>query len=695
MRCWVQLKADSQHRYCIPLNLYEEWLAHPRSWFAQAPQHPWRSTTPLLNHLHARSPKPNLSILVQIPRLIPFTKNSPPPYPGIIAALHLLECSRQSIHNILQRYDPLGLLRSLILNQRGPEALRWVRILGLVHLSSATGIHLYAVLWVSQRSFAGLWLTLRALCGRELGTTTLLTGALWTYRGLAGLIFLVLWMLAGGRAGMLRPVAIIAVRQLGRFAGIRWPLLGPLLLVWGGETLIAFSGRHSSALELGLAHSVQVFIAPNRWIYYLAVGGGLYWKLDGRSAHWAMALGSWITVAWLELLHSSAVALLTPILSILSVPLYCVVLYPTVLMTLLIFKLGSLLTPSVQSGFQQLAHLILSAVSYCSGPLLETVMKACVLPLNVWTIAQPHLPGAIFGAMTIQLLLHRLTRPQSFILHASWTLCISLGMRIIQMTMQHQKLHTNHPQTKSGHYAQSVEQLDVGQGDAALVLSENHVGFIDVGSESALTTSRWFEILSARGVAAVNWIALTHLDEDHAGGLGELMHLLPIDCVVSDQAEWTRQAGQTLRTKLATRGISVYHWQNAPSTCLPYPHLAPATELTSHANAHMGSILVPIRGGGFYFSAGDADALAEQRAAQWASQNAPPGTPRILKVTHHGSKASTTLPILKSLNPTQAWISVGSRNTYGHPSPIVLNLLNRFKIPISRTDQQGSIWFGG
>ena len=63
----------------------------------------------------------------------------------------------------------------------------------------------------------------------------------------------------------------------------------------------------------------------------------------------------------------------------------------------------------------------------------------------------------------------------------------------------------------------------------------------------------------------------------------------------------------------------------------------------------------------------------------------------VLKVAHHGSDTSTCEHFLGMVNPQVAVISVGDDNSYGHPSPLVLERLT--DIPLYRTDLQGTISF--
>lgn len=110
----------------------------------------------------------------------------------------------------------------------------------------------------------------------------------------------------------------------------------------------------------------------------------------------------------------------------------------------------------------------------------------------------------------------------------------------------------------------------------------------------------------------------------------------------------------------------------------------------------MSAILVPIGEHGYYLSPGDADTAAEKRIADWVTRIMPHTRgPRILKVAHHGSRTSDSPSFLTRLRPTEAWISVGTGNRYGHPAVEVLRDLEAHGIPVRRTDRDGGIRFIG
>ena len=63
----------------------------------------------------------------------------------------------------------------------------------------------------------------------------------------------------------------------------------------------------------------------------------------------------------------------------------------------------------------------------------------------------------------------------------------------------------------------------------------------------------------------------------------------------------------------------------------------------------------------------------------------------MLKVGHHGSSSSSGLSFLKKVVPRYAIISVGAKNSYGHPAEETINNLTAVGCEIYRTDLSGTI----
>jgi len=82
---------------------------------------------------------------------------------------------------------------------------------------------------------------------------------------------------------------------------------------------------------------------------------------------------------------------------------------------------------------------------------------------------------------------------------------------------------------------------------------------------------------------------------------------------------------------------------------------------------------------------GDAEREAEARLAVRPIQA------DILKIAHHGSRTSSTSPLLDAVRPRLALISCGRHNLFGHPHATVLEALRARHILVRRTDRNGTV----
>lgn len=62
----------------------------------------------------------------------------------------------------------------------------------------------------------------------------------------------------------------------------------------------------------------------------------------------------------------------------------------------------------------------------------------------------------------------------------------------------------------------------------------------------------------------------------------------------------------------------------------------------------------------------------------------------VLQVPHHGSKYGLDKQLVEMIDPQLAVISVG-KNSYGHPSPAIISLLQAAEIMYFRTDRDGAV----
>jgi competence protein ComEC len=537
--------------------------------------------------------------------------------------------------------DPLGISRKLLLDESAePGATGMLRLLGFAHVLSASGVHLYAASLL-------LSLLLKFVLGR-LGLSPRV--ALATSKTLAGVLWTACWILTGLRMGMLRPLVLVAARSLARTLGFRWQTCVPLFLAIAVDVM--------QALWLGTPVTDGIG-------YALAVAGGMA-ALGGRVG---LAFGSWALLALVGAWTSATIAVGTPVLSLLTLPVFSLGIYPLLLMATL---------PQIW-GANEFSYALARVASTGATAWVRGLAVPALAGPDLWVVSKGAiLLGAVFAAPSAYLWAVR---------HPARKLACLLAVALLVGGRQVRRNSWHDSAEGLAH----VDQLAVGQGDAALVINAHgSAGLIDTGSAHVQGDRAWIETLAKAGVRRLDWVALTHLDEDHAGGLSQLVRLVPVACVESAREQWQDPRGQRLSAMLAQAGVSPDNWN---SGCVPYPTLAPAPHEARGANAAMGAVWIPLEGGGSYLSAGDATAAQEPRIGRWAARLSALARdgPRVLKVSHHGSHTSSAPEFLRAYRPTEAWISVGRGNLYGHPHPDVLARLAALGIPVHRTDDEGEL----
>ncbi|MDO4572799.1 MAG: MBL fold metallo-hydrolase, partial [Clostridia bacterium] len=90
--------------------------------------------------------------------------------------------------------------------------------------------------------------------------------------------------------------------------------------------------------------------------------------------------------------------------------------------------------------------------------------------------------------------------------------------------------------------------INVGYGDAALLLYDGHAVLIDTGKKSA--APRVFAALSHMGVEALDAVVLTHTHSDHTGGLTALANNLPVGRVYAASISENKKNGENKVTEL-------------------------------------------------------------------------------------------------------------------------------------------------
>ncbi|MFY9487618.1 MAG: ComEC/Rec2 family competence protein [Solirubrobacterales bacterium] len=235
----------------------------------------------------------------------------------------------------------------------------------------------------------------------------------------------------------------------------------------------------------------------------------------------------------------------------------------------------------------------------------------------------------------------------------------------------------------------SIVFLDVGQGDAALLLgSDGCEALIDGGPPGRQIVKRLRDL----GVERLELMIATHPQLDHDGGLGEIARAgKPSVSGFLDGGSGTADRRyHDLQEMLAAGGTDSRPaeagelWSCAD---LSIEVLGPSRRESgapppSDPNTRAAVTLATV-GTMRFFASGDAEspqlnALALPRA-------------EIFKAPHHGSADPGLSSTLQRVGPQIALIGVGTENRFGHPTPQVLTDFAAAGVRVLRTDQLGDI----
>ncbi len=236
---------------------------------------------------------------------------------------------------------------------------------------------------------------------------------------------------------------------------------------------------------------------------------------------------------------------------------------------------------------------------------------------------------------------------------------------------------------------------DVGQGDALVLRSApQQAVVVDAGPDPGLVD----RCLDRLGVDGVPLVVLTHFHADHVDGLTGVLAGREVGRVVStrvlDPPSGAAEVGDaSTAAGLAPVGVAAAGTTvrvGAVTLQVLWPEPGPTTDGSadgSSANDASVVLLAEVDGVRLLLT-GDVEPPAQGRLATVLA-GVDLGVD-VLKVPHHGS-AHQDLGWLTGLGVTQALVSVGEDNDYGHPAPATVAALDAAGAEVHRTDEGGDL----
>ncbi len=231
----------------------------------------------------------------------------------------------------------------------------------------------------------------------------------------------------------------------------------------------------------------------------------------------------------------------------------------------------------------------------------------------------------------------------------------------------------------------TLVMIDVGQGDSFLLLTpKRRAILIDSGhSRAGRTVENTLRFFS---VSSVYLGILTHFDSDHFGGFETLFKTVSFAHFMDNGDGSKRPVWYTaFMRQFSGQYFKGVQFQHTVLDAVSITCLSPSQDDFISESNNKSLVLRVSYGQVSFLFTGDLESKMETRLVS-DSRMSTLLHADVLKVGHHGSKTSTSVPFLKAVSPSLALVSVGLYNRYGHPHVSVIHRLNAFKIPLYRTD---------
>jgi competence protein ComEC len=533
-----------------------------------------------------------------------------------------LDAARQRLRTSIREQvaDPAmaGVLAALSLgdqNAIGHADWNLFRDTGVSHLLSVSGSHVVLLGWLASALVAPLWRRSRRLCFYLPAPTA----ARWVgvFVALAYALF------SGWGVPAQRTVLMLAAVAGLRTLGLRWPW--PLVLL--------------AAAVVVTAVDPWALMQPGFWLSFGAVGllmaaGGEHaqgWRARLKAALRTQAIAT-VGLAPLSLICFAQLSVVGLLANLLAIPLISFVITPLALA-------GGLFAPL-----------------WALAALLMQGLMAWLRLLVAWPAAVWWLPAAPVWSQALGLLGAVL-----IVLRLPWRL------RAAGLLMTLPLLLPAVSRPPGGDF--ELLAPDIGQGNAVLVRTKDHVLLFDTGPTFAPGIDAGervlLPLLRRLAVHRLDLLVLSHRDGDHVGGAATVMQGLPVVELRSslEAVHPLLRSGPAVQRCEAGQG---WTWDGVRFDLL-HPTSA-HYEAGLRPNDLSCVLRITAASGRRALLAGDLEAEQERRLAQREADL----RADVLLVPHHGSKTSSSAELLAAVRPDVGLVQAGYRSRFGHPAPAVL-----------------------
>lgn len=261
--------------------------------------------------------------------------------------------------------------------------------------------------------------------------------------------------------------------------------------------------------------------------------------------------------------------------------------------------------------------------------------------------------------------------------------------------------HTNH---YKGLY---TAFLDVGQGDCIFIRSPSGTTYlIDGGSSSVKSVGEYriLPFLRYNGIDCIDYMIITHSDEDHVSGLKEILNQSDTgdidvrNLVLPNPSKKCKDSSYNDMISLAHgKNVEINYINTGDQLRDEYIDmmcLNPVEDFESESVNAYSTVLSLVYGKTSCLLTGDMEKEGEEAVYDILTSKKGSSFPEkynVLKVAHHGSRNSSSKKFLDIVSPDISIISCGKNNRYSHPHKELLERLENVSGTIIRTDINGAV----
>lgn len=200
--------------------------------------------------------------------------------------------------------------------------------------------------------------------------------------------------------------------------------------------------------------------------------------------------------------------------------------------------------------------------------------------------------------------------------------------------------------------------LKIGKADAVIMKTENHSVIIDCGEED--DGAEILDYLSDNGIKSVDYLLISHFDQDHVGGAPQIIENIDIGQIITPDYEGTCDEYESYRNKIAEKNISPLKLTETMTFTLDgaeftvYPPLQTSYEESDNDFSLAVSVT---HGNNSFLFTGDAESERTKEIVTQTNQ-----TYDFLKVPHHGEFDKNTKPFVLAVRPEYSVITCSNKN---------------------------------